>query len=1458
MKRSRPLFGFVALILAVAALLFQFHTAAAGPSAIYTVNSNADTDDTVCDATNCTLREAINAANANSNADTIEFALGSGTPTIAVGTAGLPTITQPVTINGNTGGATRVELNGTGTSSGVDGLRITGGNATIRNLVINRFAGDGIEINTNGSNVVVGCIVGLDATGATYLENGDTGIYILNSSNNTVGGTTAAARNLITSDDAIFIESTGTTTTGNVVQGNYIGLDVTGMLARGGSGGGVSIYDADGNTIGGTAAGAGNVIADFSGLGIELFRADNNFIQGNIIGLAADGTTVRENGDSGIALTDSNGNTIGGTNHTAGVCDGACNVISGNDSDGIDLFGFQANSNNNTIQGNFIGTDKSGTAARGNGEDGMWLLGGTGNLIGGTSNLARNVISGNGLVGIRVNSGGSGNTVQGNYIGTNAAGTLALGNSESGMYLSQAQNTTVGGTDPGAGNVISGNDTVGVDLFRANGNTIQGNIIGLGADGNTILGNEAEGMQLTSSSNNVIGGTNHTPGACDGACNVISGNKEQGIGVYFGGTPRGDNNLIQGNYIGTDKTGLLDRGNSFDGVFVGGATNTTIGGTVAGAGNLISGNDDNGVRLSASVTTGNLVQGNLIGTDKNGTGDLGNSNNGVRISSFADFFPTDNTIGGTSAGARNIISGNDANGIYIAGTSTTRNIVQGNYIGLQSNGTAVRPNRFDGIFIENAPGNTIGGTASGAGNIISGNSLTGIRIGGASATGNQIQGNSIGTSANGNADLGNTFSGVYIYQGSNNTVGGTSTGAGNVISGNGSSGVYMDTGASGNQVQGNFIGTNAAGTTELGNSFNGVFIGDAPNNTVGGLTSAARNVISGNDTNGIELFGNAAVQNLVQGNYLGTNAAGTGALPNTFAGVYINGGDNNTIGGTASAARNVISGNNGDGIDIQSTATGNKVEGNYIGANASGAGNLGNAFDGIYIDSASNTIGGTDANARNVISGNNRNGIQIDGAAAAGNQVIGNYIGTNASGTGDLGNTFEGVFVDNAPNNTIGGTTPAHRNVISGNDDAGVDIYQSGATGNVVLGNYIGTQANGTSALGNGFVGVWIEGSAGNNTIGGTTSGAGNVIAFNAADGVFVETGTGNQIRRNSIFSNGGLGIDLGANGVTANDAGSPPDADTGANNLQNFPALTGAQQGSTIVAGSFTSTPNTSFTLEFFSSTAADETSNGEGQTFLCDGIVTTDGSGAAAVNVTCPTTAAAGSRITATATRNAAPFDTSEFSNAVALVSAPTAVLVSEFSGAAREGRVELRWTTANELTLTGFNLWRRAKRGEELQLNAELIPAQQPGALSGLEYRFTDANVTAGKKYTYRLEPVTTNGADERVEPIQVRALNAVDACAAKPKRVQLLSPRKREIVQERRVTLDWKDAACAASYTLIVRQGKAKGTLVARAENLTVSELVTERLKRGETYYWTVRACNAAGCGKVRRGSFVVGP
>ncbi|MDQ3117161.1 MAG: right-handed parallel beta-helix repeat-containing protein [Verrucomicrobiota bacterium] len=478
----------------------------------------------------------------------------------------------------------------------------------------------------------------------------------------------------------------------------------------------------------------------------------------------------------------------------------------------------------------------------------------------------------------------------------------------------------------------------------------------------------------------------------------------------------------------------------------------------------------------------------------------------------------------------------------------------------------------------------------------------------------------------------------------------------------------IDVGSGHVTVVGNFIGTDAAGAVSLGNG-SGVLASGNGGNQIGTAAPADRNLISGNG-NGVVLTNRSVDTNTVQNNYIGLNAAGTAALPNTNNGIVLSGVFSGLTGDTIigaqlanplSGERNVISGNGGSGIIFN--AGGGAIfgpvtiQGNLIGLGANGTTALGNGGSGIEDEADPTATIGAVLIRQNIISSNGGDGILY---ASTNTTVQGNGIGTDITGTLDRGNAFLGIEMvgdhrdaldPSATFLTIGGTGSGDGNIISGNDAGGISIRNANA---VIQGNFIGTQADGVSALGNNADGILVSNVLADPTlsivVGGLAPGAGNTIAYNTAAGVHVGNSTV-AILRNSIFNNGpstpgsqsGLGIDLGSGpGVAAND---PGDADAGPNGLQNYPVLTSVSitSGNVNITGSLESKASTTYELEFFGNDVLDPSGFGEGRTFLGATNVTTDGSGHVDFEVNYPLLAGA-LRPTATATDPLG--NTSEFS--------------------------------------------------------------------------------------------------------------------------------------------------------------------------------------------------------------------
>jgi len=719
------------------------------------------------------LRQSILDANATSGINVISFNIpGTGVHTIAPASA-LPTVTGTVTIDGTTetdfAGVPLIELRGDSAGAGINGLTVTASNSIVRGLVINRFNGSGILISGAIAlgNEIIGNYIGTNTAGSTALANGSYGIFVTSGANaNTIGGSSVAARNIISGNNVhgVYIVNAGTAN--NTVQGNYIGTDASGNFDLGNSQRGIYVEGGGSNTI------RNNVVSGNDSQGILLGFGNNDILKGNIIGLNAAGTAALGNSGGGLYITSSN-NTIGGTSATdrniisgntgygvkiefasrsgnviqgnyigtdisgtidlgntshgvffagsahdntiGGTAAGAGNVISGNNSNGI----YIENSNNTAVAGNFIGTKASGTEALGNSGDGVQIFNSTGTSVGGTTAGARNIISGN-VHGITVTGGSTAGTlIQGNFIGTDVNGNADLGNSVSGVWVTFAANTSIGGASAGAGNVISGNNAQGIHVQGGATTTIQGNYIGTNAAGTSALGNSAAGIRVESA-NNTIGGT------AVGARNVISGNSgSNGYGVIVTGTGS-TGNFIQGNYIGTNAAGTAALGNGTGVQISSGASTNTVGGSAADAGNVISGNSIAGVSIQSPTTT-STIRGNVIGLDVSGTSAIGNGQ-GVYVN------------GANHVIDNNTIAGNLQQGIQLSSVATAT-VITRNTIGTDAGRTRSLPNTVGISFFVGASNNTIGGAASDQGNFIANSRQSGLSLPGATSANNTFQNN---------------------------------------------------------------------------------------------------------------------------------------------------------------------------------------------------------------------------------------------------------------------------------------------------------------------------------------------------------------------------------------------------------------------------------------------------------------------------------------------------------------------------------------------------------------------------------------------------------------------------------------------------------------------------------------------------------------------------------------------
>jgi len=561
---------------------------------IFTVNTADDLDDGTCNAAHCSLREAVNAANAYSHQFkvTIRFSIGGGGVQTIRPTSHLPAVTAEVTIDGTTqpgyAGDPLIELDGSLAGSGADGLHLHSG-GTVKGLVINRFDGTGLRLTAFDANVTYAIqrnFIGTDVTGMLELGNG-TGIHI-RAPNTLIGGSEMG--NVISGNKnagvVIGVDAPGTT-----VRGNYIGTNLGGTEGLGRQ---VGVFvAASGCTLGGAGMGYGNTISGNGKDGVWIYggyEAHGNTVQLNLIGLDAGGTYAVPNGGSGIRIDRSYGNRVGAE---AGPLGGG-NIISGNRQHGVHLVGSSAQGN--FVTGNLIGTNMAGTAAVPNDNNGV-MVEAPNNTIGGGGPGLRNVISGNNGNGVVLFGLPGKNRVEGNYIGVDLSGSAALPNEGRGVEIVSSSFNVIGGEGGGAGNVISGNLRAGVYILAGDGsesNVVQGNLIGTNAAGSAALPNEM-GLWVSAPAN-LIGG------AAPEARNLISGNTGDGIQLNR------ENNVVQGNSIGTDATGTADLGNGATGVRVAaGGHDTLI------ESNYIAFNDGHGVAImTLAGGTGNAVRHNSI------------------------------------------------------------------------------------------------------------------------------------------------------------------------------------------------------------------------------------------------------------------------------------------------------------------------------------------------------------------------------------------------------------------------------------------------------------------------------------------------------------------------------------------------------------------------------------------------------------------------------------------------------------------------------------------------------------------------------------------------------------------------------------------------------------------------------------------------------------------------------
>ncbi len=879
---------------------------------VTTDDPDANVSDGVCDTdlstpgSQCSLRAAIQEANARAGKDIINFAIpGSGLHTILPLTP-LPSITGQVLINGASqpgyAASPLIEVRGD-SGSATDGLVITSSPSEIRALAISRFPLAGVRIQattpTAGGSTVAACYLGIDPSGLTADVSHPLkyGVQVVSSTQNIIGG-----GNVIGNFTDAGVLLAGSSVQQNKVVGNRIGMRAAGSEPLGSGTYGVLITtSAKSNIIGGDINSQGNLISGSLLVGIGLDgNANSNTIRGNLIGTGEDGNYSQFTaGDTGILIKGgASSNDIGGSGAQR-------NVIGSNNrfatSSGIHIDATAGTTNK--IIGNYIGINKDGNAAAAN-SIGV-LVDRSGVTIGGSSGV-QNVISGN-TTGIQVQGETSllsGIVISNNFIGTDSTGFFDAfaGNTVGVLIAKQVQDAKI------KNNTISGNLT-GVDISLGATATVSENFIGTGASGETTLPNLI-GIAVVQTTD------------CTIKDNIVSGNR---IGILVGDgigpdpersspqaarlkkfyalhqKPNGatvftERINIQHNHIGTNLNGDSALGNTFAGIAIGeDARNNKIGGSISGnKGNFISGSTGNGgdegygiyigtrtdQPAAGALPSDNLVQGNRIGLKATQDEVLPNRV-GIYLTQAENNF-----IGGGMATATdtpntaNIIGGSLEDGVRLFGPTTQNNVIVNNFIGVTPTGVDVG-NEGNGVWIIDAPNNRVGvilnnNNQAGSSNVIAANHLNGILIEGGDATGNNVFGNTIGIfrMPMETVALGNQQNGVKLLNVSNVAIGGVSSERRNFIGGNGQAGILITGGgASFDSVKNNVIGTDENDTPNLGNSRDGVWISDqAGNNTIGGMEPNAGNIITANAGSGVRIDFDAGCCNLVDPNSIYGNS----------------------------------------------------------------------------------------------------------------------------------------------------------------------------------------------------------------------------------------------------------------------------------------------------------------------------------------------------------------------------------------------------------------------------------------------------------------------------------------------------------------------------------------------------------------------------------------------------------
>ena len=1133
------------------------------------------------------LRQAILDANAELVVPNIRLMMpGPGPHTITPLTP-LPDIRCPMVLNAasNLGadGSPTVELSGGALLSGGDGLHLTDSGCVVQGLAIYGFAGAGIRAGGTGSHVIQHNFIGIAPPGTIAIPNG-VGILV-ESGNNLIGGSAPGEGNLISGNTGGGIIMTGVAAA-NVIQGNLIGTDISGLVGLGSQFVGVDSLGG-GNEIGDPTPGAGNVIAFNSLYGVRIQAGVANRIRGNSIfnnGLGIDlspvGVTPNDIGDSDIGPNNLQNFPL------------ITKVLNDGQNPNVAIIVTLDSTPNATFLLDFYANAACNPS--GHGEGRRYL----------------------GAMQVAIGAGG-----QASFSFT--PGGPALTPSE---FVTATATDAAGSTSEFSPCAVVPPPPPASLLVTTTADSGLGSLRQAILDANATVGTDPVAIHFA-----IPGGPPYTITLNSGLPVItrpviIDGTTQPG----FAGAP------------------VVHIENSFGSLTLASSNSVVRGLSITTSGIWLAGEG------------GHVVQGNYLGVMPSGAPWRFIFEYGIIVAS------DNNLIGGTSAGLGNLISGQLV-GIIIEDPYSNRTVqgtvIQGNLIGTDPTGRNPLVRQANGIHLSKAANTQIGGTQPGAGNVIAFNFNSGITV--SQGTGNQIRGNSIFSNGDHGIDLYGTqdaFGGVSL-----NDPGDLDAGPNNlqnfpiiteVITFAGETSINGTLNSTPNAVftldfyanaerdpsyfgEGErYLGATTVTTDAAGNAGFGFRL--PPGVPILAPTDIVTATATDGTGNTSEFSEGVGFQPLPPLLVTTTSDSGPGSLRDAILKA-------NTLSAGPVRIHFAIPGGPPHIIPLDSNLP-NLTRAIEIDATTQQGfagspivhlqGSLPYIDFGLILEAPYCIVRGLAFSRMSL-------GI---GVIAGGATIQGNYIGVDPSGT-YVPILQDGVFQtgiqlgDLAPiGSLIGGPNPGEGNLISGNN-MGISL---GGPDNVIQGNLIGTDPTGQKHVGgrssvNFFVGIRSFSKVLGNIIGGTSPGAGNVIAFNHLGIYLGGVDFGNQVRGNAIFSNEILGIGLGGGGPTPNDAG---DVDTGPNNLQNFPILSPVQdtRPNLVLSGTLNSTPNETFTLDFYTNSRCHPSGYGEGERYLGETQVTTDALGQAVFNFGFTDSGFPRSVYTATATDAAG--NTSEFS--------------------------------------------------------------------------------------------------------------------------------------------------------------------------------------------------------------------